>query len=835
MEREARRGLPIAVAYIGIRVPPGIDGVAVRRIRRIDRAGAFEAVFSDPDENDSLKAVQVATLPDAQHGALALDGIAVTADQEIEHGHLGTLTFTPAAGYKGSATFTFKVLDQSAEASAAATATITVTDRNDGPIAPGSIPDQWATQGVPFTYTAPADLFTDADDDPLEWSAEVRVSGDAQGSSVAAALPDWLTFGKTTRTFQGTAAATDLGSTTIRVIATDPEEAFAYVEFKLTVQPPVQVSVTGPAQPVAEGTQAAFTVALSRAASADVTVRWATADGEAGPPLRWTLWGQGHRQGFGGEPEAEASIQGDLTTAWLGLEASPAGAPWLAGLAVSRSLHGGADYTVEGGDQEGQTGRMDASFTALYPYVRFQPAAGTEVTALLGAGLGEAVHDRDGAERETGDLTLLLGAVGLRQALSVPEGWLELAVRGDGGVAGLMTGPGGQAMHDLVAVAANARLGLEAAARLPLAGGELRPFVEAAGRYDAGDDVTGAGLEVAGGLRYAVPSFELEARGRLLALHTATAYGEHGLSVTARVGPGAGGHGLSLALSPRWGAPTGAAEALWRDEMPAADRPAPESTAGALDGSIAHGIALADTGVLTPFAEVGVTDDSHRVRVGTRIGIEPDDGFRSLTVELGAERSETGFGAPDYRFGFEIGVRVVFADASSLILLAKCAVLRDYCQRVDLQVPHEVIDEVASAPLVLRYADAALVAGLVEEGSVRAVKVVSGRSLPLALGRGEAAAIRLLLQADADVLLSDDGRAIRTCRIMGLSFTTSPRVVVDLYREGVIRLPKARTALETLAVAGRYAREVIAAALVALLEEQEDDQANDHSPSLRMS
>ncbi len=581
--------------------------MAVRRIRRIDRAGAFEAVFSDPDENDSLKAVQVATLPDAQHGALAFDGIAVTADQEIEHGHLGTLTFTPAAGYKGSATFTFKVLDQSAEASAAATATITVTDRNDGPIAPGSIPDQWATQGVPFTYTAPADLFTDADDDPLEWSAEVRVSGD-------------------------------------------------YVEFKLTVQPPVQVSVTGPAQPVAEGTQAAFTVALSRAASADVTVRWATADGEAGPPLRWTLWGQGHRQGFGGEPEAEASIQGDLTTAWLGLEASPAGAPWLAGLAVSRSLHGGADYTVEGGDQEGETGRMDASFTALYPYVRFQPAAGTEVTALLGAGLGEAVHDRDGAERETGDLTLPLGAVGLRQALSVPEGWLELAVRGDGGVAGLMTGPGGQAMHDLVAVAANARLGLEAAARLPLAGGELRPFVEAAGRYDVGDDVTGAGLEVAGGLRYAVPSFELEARGRLLALHTATAYGEHGLSVTARVGPGAGGHGLSLALSPRWGAPTGAAEALWRDEMPAADRPAPESTAGALDGSIAYGIALADTGVLTPFAEVGVTDDSHRVRVGTRIGIEPDDGFRSLTVELGAERSETGFGAPDYQFGFEIGV-----------------------------------------------------------------------------------------------------------------------------------------------------------------------------------
>ena len=39
VEREARSGRPIAVAYIDIRMPPGIDGVAtVRRIRRIDRA-----------------------------------------------------------------------------------------------------------------------------------------------------------------------------------------------------------------------------------------------------------------------------------------------------------------------------------------------------------------------------------------------------------------------------------------------------------------------------------------------------------------------------------------------------------------------------------------------------------------------------------------------------------------------------------------------------------------------------------------------------------------------------------------------------------------------------
>ena len=66
---------------------------------------------------------------------------------------------------------------------------------------------------------------------------------------------------------------------------------------------------------------------------------------------------------------------------------------------------------------------------------------------------------------------------------------------------------------------------------------------------------------------------------------------------------------------------------------------------------------------------------------------------------------------------------------------------------------------------------------------------------------------------------------------MGLPFITSPRVVVDLYHDGVIRLSRARTALETLAVAGRYARDIIAAAFVALQEEQENDQTNDRSPS----
>ena len=98
-------------------------------------AAQFVAVFSDPDAGDGLKAVQVASLPDAAHGALALNGTAVTVNQEIPAGDLGTLSFTPAADWNGEARFTFTVVDQSDAASAAAQATITVTAVNDAPAA----------------------------------------------------------------------------------------------------------------------------------------------------------------------------------------------------------------------------------------------------------------------------------------------------------------------------------------------------------------------------------------------------------------------------------------------------------------------------------------------------------------------------------------------------------------------------------------------------------------------------------------------------------------------------------------------------------------------------
>jgi len=165
-------------------------------------------------------------------------------------------------------------------------------------------------------------------------------------------------------------------------------------------------------------------------------------------------------------------------------------------------------------------------------------------------------------------------------------------------------------------------------------------------------------------------------------------------------------------------------------------------------------------------------------------------------------------------------MRIVVADASSLILLAKCSLLRRYAGRVELLAATEVIEEAAALQLQSTHPDAAVIAAAVAEGLLVVKTVRSRRRLPIALGPGEAATIRLFAQENADLVLSDDGRSLRACRLVGIPFTTSPRVVVDLHRAGLVDRTDARRALEKLAVVGRYSGDIIAAALVALQEHE---------------
>src|SRR5262249_10035944 len=84
-----------------------------------------------------------------------------------------------------------------------------------------------ALAGSAFSLAVPASTFTDIDkDDVLSYSAR-RADG--------AALPTWLRFDATTRTFSGTPAATDAGLLQVRLIASDLAGAAADDVFSISV------------------------------------------------------------------------------------------------------------------------------------------------------------------------------------------------------------------------------------------------------------------------------------------------------------------------------------------------------------------------------------------------------------------------------------------------------------------------------------------------------------------------------------------------------------------------------------------------------------------------
>jgi VCBS repeat-containing protein len=106
--------------------------------------------------------------------------------------------------------FSYSMRD-TAGATATANLTVTIHGANDAPVLAAQTATQNATVGSAYSFVLPAGTFTDVDSgDTLTYTA---------ASSTGAALPSWLSFNATTRTFSGT--PTVAGTYGIRVTATD--------------------------------------------------------------------------------------------------------------------------------------------------------------------------------------------------------------------------------------------------------------------------------------------------------------------------------------------------------------------------------------------------------------------------------------------------------------------------------------------------------------------------------------------------------------------------------------------------------------------------------------
>lgn len=107
------------------------------------------------------------------------------------------------------------------------TITVTVTDVNEAPVLSNAIPDQIALVGAALSFQFASNTFTDVDaGDVLTYTATKADNS---------ALPAWLTFTGATRTFSGTPAGGDIGTTSIKVTATDTGALSVTDTFDLSV------------------------------------------------------------------------------------------------------------------------------------------------------------------------------------------------------------------------------------------------------------------------------------------------------------------------------------------------------------------------------------------------------------------------------------------------------------------------------------------------------------------------------------------------------------------------------------------------------------------------
>ncbi|MBY3022347.1 DUF4082 domain-containing protein [Rhizobium leguminosarum] len=129
--------------------------------------------------------------------------------------------------------FSYTMRD-TAGATATANLTVTIHGANDAPVLVVQTASQNATVGSAFSFTLPTTTFTDVDSG--ETLAYAATSADGT------ALPGWLSFNASTRTFSGTATTT--GTYGVRVTTTDLGGLTATETFNIAVSTPGNTTPT---------------------------------------------------------------------------------------------------------------------------------------------------------------------------------------------------------------------------------------------------------------------------------------------------------------------------------------------------------------------------------------------------------------------------------------------------------------------------------------------------------------------------------------------------------------------------------------------------------------
>ena len=362
--------------------------------------------------------------------------------------------------------------------------------------------------------------------------------------------------------------------------------------------------------------------------------------GGAGEGPAFTAWGRVATGGFEAE-EDDVTMDGDVTTGLIGFDAEWERA--LAGVMFSQS-EGEGSYQLDpalGYDD----GTVQSTLSGVYPYARVDLNARVSAWALAGVGSGELTLHREGQDPMPTDLSMRMGAVGVKgQVLdgTGPSG-LAMNVKSDA----MWVGTKSERTRDMIATEGNVtrlRLIIEGERAFDMSGGAtFTPSAQMGLRHDGGDAETGTGIEVGAGLRYTIGTVTIEAQARTLVAHEASGYEEWGLSGAIRVTPSPSGRGLTLSIAPAWGQTGSAAEQLWSAHDArafGADSEFEADSRLAIDAGYGFGLP-GNRGVLTPYAGLALGEAGDRtVRAGTRWQLGPDVVVGLVATRQASDASE---------------------------------------------------------------------------------------------------------------------------------------------------------------------------------------------------
>src|SRR5262249_1217730 len=185
-------------------------------------------------------------------------------------------------------TFSYTMRD-TAGLTSTTTLTITIHGADDAPVLTTQTANQNATVGSAFSLVLPANTFTDVDaGDTLAYTAT---------SSDGTALPTWLSFDASTRTFSGTPTSANVGTSSIKVTATDLAGAATSETFNIgvsTTPPPAPVSLfsasSTPGGSYNDGQQIELGVKFTTSVAGQVTaLKFYRSAGDTGPDVL-DLW-----------------------------------------------------------------------------------------------------------------------------------------------------------------------------------------------------------------------------------------------------------------------------------------------------------------------------------------------------------------------------------------------------------------------------------------------------------------------------------------------------------------------------------------------------------------